>query len=79
MQPEESVEIDHLVLRNRNARPHRIVVLLAIGNHDVEPIRRATLKDHHHPPIGNARRLASTERTRKPGSAVVPAIANAPR
>ena len=57
MQPEESVQIKNLVLRNRNARPHLVVILLAIGNHDVEPVRGAALEDHHQPLVRNPGRL----------------------
>ena len=45
MQAEEPVEIDDLILWNGDAGPHRVVVLLAIGNHDVQAVGGAALKD----------------------------------
>src|SRR5215510_10737306 len=49
MQSEETVKIEHLVARNIDARPHRVIGTLAMGYDDVEPIRRAALKNHHQP------------------------------
>src|SRR6266567_2183102 len=57
MQPEESVEIHHLLLGNRNAWSHRVVILLAVRHHNVESIGRAALEDHHQPAIRRQRAL----------------------
>src|SRR5580692_8646751 len=45
MEAEESVEIDNLIARNGDAGAHGVVVLLAVGHHDVEAIGRSALKD----------------------------------
>ena len=49
MQAEESVEIEHLIFGNRDAGPHRVVILFAIGNNDVESVGCAALEDHDQP------------------------------
>ena len=51
MQPEESIEIDDLVGRDRNAGTHGVVILLAIRHDDVEPVRRAPLKNDDQPAV----------------------------
>jgi hypothetical protein len=45
MQPEESVQINYRLARNVDAGPHGVVLLLAMGDHNVQPIRRAALED----------------------------------
>src|SRR5258707_667435 len=53
MQPEESVEIDSRIgcatsgLRNRDRRPHAVIVWLRKRNDDVQPVGRPALKQHH--------------------------------
>src|SRR5216683_1383969 len=53
MQSEKSIEIDGRIgcapprLRNRNRRPHAIVIRLRKRNDDVEPVGRPALKQHH--------------------------------
>src|SRR5690349_5526038 len=46
MQAEESVEIDHILARNVDARPHGVILLLSMRYNDVESVRGATLKDY---------------------------------
>src|SRR5579863_10123733 len=45
MQPEESVQIKHRLARNIDARPHRVILRLAVRDHDVQTIGRAALED----------------------------------
>jgi hypothetical protein len=78
MQAEEAVEIDDLILRDGDAGAHGVVVLLAIGNDDVEAVGCAALEDDDQARPGLRRGFASTERTRKLGMAAVPAMASAP-
>src|SRR5712692_7469175 len=53
MQPEKPIEIDGGIgctpprLRNRDRRPHAIVIRLRKRNDDVESVRRPALKQHH--------------------------------
>src|SRR5580704_331192 len=47
MEAEESVEIDDLVLRNRNGGSHFVVVLLLVGNDHVEAVGGAALEDDY--------------------------------
>ena len=47
MQAELPVQIQHVLLLDRNRRTHRVVVLLLIRHHDVQSVGRATLKQHH--------------------------------
>src|SRR5229473_1808589 len=53
MQAEKSVEIDGCIgcapprLRNRNRRPHSVIIRLRKRNDDVEPVGRPALKQHH--------------------------------
>src|SRR5262249_59316572 len=47
MQAEESVEIDHILARNIDARPHRVILFLAVRDDDVESVGCAALKDNH--------------------------------
>src|SRR5664279_5678851 len=45
MQPEEAVEIDHLLPRNIDAGSHRVIGSFAMGNNNVQAIGGTTLKD----------------------------------
>ena len=47
MQPEEPVKIDHRIAWNVDGRSHRVVRLLPVRNHDIQPIRRPALKNHN--------------------------------
>ncbi len=55
MQAEKAVEIDDLVLRNRDRGPHRVVVLLVIGHNNVEAVGGAALEDNHKTAAGSCR------------------------
>ena len=57
MEAEESVEVEHLVLRNGDAGAHGVVVLFAIGDDDVETVGGAALKDDDQAAVGNGRSL----------------------
>ena len=57
MKSEKSIQIDRLVLRNRNARAHRVIILFAVGNDDIQTIDCATLKDDDQPAIRYAARF----------------------
>ena len=46
MQPEEAIEIEHILPRNVDTWPHRIVLRFAMRYDDIQTIRRAALKDH---------------------------------
>ena len=48
MQPEEAIEIENPVARNRDGRPGGVVRGFAVGHHDVEAIDRASLKNRNH-------------------------------
>jgi hypothetical protein len=54
MQPEEAIELDHLLSRNVNAGSHRIVGALGMGHNDVQAIRCAALEDDHQPLVVGA-------------------------
>src|SRR5215467_771473 len=45
MQAEESVEIDHILARNIDARPHGVILFLAVRDDDVESVGCAALED----------------------------------
>ena len=45
MKAEESIEIDDLILRNRDTRTHGVVIFFSPGNDDVESINGSALKD----------------------------------
>src|SRR5215472_7923515 len=45
MQSEKPIQIDHLILLNRNRRPHLVVSILAMGHNNVQPVRRPALKN----------------------------------
>ena len=45
MKAEEAVEIEDLILRDGDAGTHVVVVLLAVGDDDVEAVGCATLED----------------------------------
>ncbi len=55
MQSEEAVEIDDRVARNIDRRPHGVVSLLAVRNHDVQSVGRAALEDDHQPLVCRCR------------------------
>ena len=57
VQAKESVKVEHLVFRDRDTRPHRVVVLLAVGDDDVEAVSRAALKDHDETAVWYSRGL----------------------
>ena len=79
MQAKESVEIEDLVLRNRDAGAHGVVVLFAIGNDDVEAVGGAALKDDDEPAAGCGCRFQPGRSGRgSSGMAAVPAMASAP-
>ena len=46
MQTEEAVQIDHLILLDSDRRAHGVIVLLAIGDNDVEAVGGATLEEY---------------------------------
>src|SRR5215831_10225610 len=47
MEAKESVEIDYVLAWNVNARPHRVILFLAVRDDDVESVGCAALKDNH--------------------------------
>src|SRR5580658_41083 len=46
MQPEKSIQIEHRLARNINARPHRVILRLAIRHANIQTISRPARKDH---------------------------------
>ena len=57
MEAEESIEIDNLILRNGDAGAHGVVILLAIGDDDIEAVGGAALKDDDQAAVGSGRSL----------------------
>ena len=51
MQAKESVEIDHRLARDVDARTHGVILRFTVRNYDVQPVRRATLEDHDEPVV----------------------------
>ena len=49
MEAKETIEVEHLVLRNRDAGAQGVVILFAIGDDDVEAICGSALKDDDEP------------------------------
>ena len=47
MQPKEPVQVDDLILLDRNRRPHGVVVRLGVRHHHVQAVAGAALEDHH--------------------------------
>jgi Protein of unknown function (DUF1800) len=47
MQSEKSIQIDNLLLRNSNRRPHLEIRRLGVWDDNIQPICRPALKDHH--------------------------------
>src|ERR1700733_15021055 len=47
MESKKSIEVQNVLLLNRNRRPHRVVVLLLVRHYDVQPIDCPTLKQNH--------------------------------
>ena len=79
MQPEEAVEIDHRVARNIDGRPHGVICLLAMRDHNIQSIGRAALEDDHQSLVSQRRlRPQNAARVRKAGIAAVPTTASAP-
>ena len=54
MQAEEAIEIDDLVLRDRDGGTHRVVVLFFVGDDNVESVGGSALKDNHQAAAGVA-------------------------
>src|ERR1700751_305432 len=46
MEAEEAIEIEHRPAWNVDARAHSVILRFAVGNHDVQTIRRTALEDH---------------------------------
>ena len=67
METEESIEVDDLVLRNGDAGAHRVVVLFAIRDDDVEAVGGATLEDDDEAAIGRRRALGEDGADEKSG------------
>src|SRR6516165_11089844 len=53
MQTEEAVKVYDLFLRDRDAGAHRVIVLLAPGNDDVEAVGGSALEDDHETATGD--------------------------
>ncbi len=71
MQSEETVKIEHGFPGNVDGRPHRIVRSLAVRHNNVQPVRRAALKDDDQSlvaqsRIGGAKRRASKKAGQAP-------------
>src|SRR6267378_8183011 len=49
MEAEESVEVNHRVARDIDRRPHGVISLLAMRDHDIQTISRASLENDHQP------------------------------
>src|SRR5277367_6596264 len=49
MQPEEAIEVYHLLPRNIDAGPHRVIGTLGMGHNDVQAIGGTALKDDDKP------------------------------
>ena len=47
MKTKRPVQIENLVLRNRNRRPHGVISRFPVRHHQVQPVRRTALKQHH--------------------------------
>jgi hypothetical protein len=47
VQSEKSIQVDQLVLRDRDRRPKLVVAALGMGHHDIEAIGRTPLEDHY--------------------------------
>src|SRR5581483_2251104 len=68
MKAKEAVEIDDLVLWNRDRRAHRVVVFFMVGNHHVEPIDCAALEDNDQPLARSAGSLRNHAANEKAGN-----------
>src|SRR6202035_4906611 len=44
---EKSIQVQNILLLNRNRRPHRIVVLLLVRNYDIQSISRTSLEQDY--------------------------------
>ena len=81
MQAEEAIEVEDLILRNRDAGAHGVVVLFAVGNDDVEAVGCAALEDDDEAAAGcwlRSRPERSGQGSWEVGMAAVPAMASAP-
>ncbi len=56
MQSEKSIQIENLLLRNGDRRPHLEIGRFGVRDDNIQPIRRAALKDHHQLLATRARR-----------------------
>ena len=61
MKSEKPVKVKHRVAWDIDGRPHGVVSLFAMRDHDIQTIRRAALKDDHQPLVP-----APIRRPRKP-------------
>jgi len=75
---EKSIKVENVVVRNGDAGAHRIVILLAIGNDNIEPVGGAALEDDNEPASRRRRGIRQHRANKKAGMAAVPATANAP-
>ena len=55
VQTEETIEVQHILLLDRNRRPHRVIVLFLERHNDVQPVGRSTLKQHYKPLVVGSR------------------------
>src|SRR5277367_295150 len=46
MQAEEAIQIDDRLTRNIDARPHRVILRLGVGHHNVQAVGRSPLENH---------------------------------
>ena len=77
--PKKAIQIDHRVTRNIDRWPHGVVSLLAVRDHDIQTVGRASLKDDHQPLVaGTGLDGREAARVRKVGTAAVPTTASAP-
>ncbi len=70
MQPEEAVQVNHRIARNIDGWPHGIVGGLAVGNHNIQSVCRASLEDDNQPFFANSgidRRESSARQKRWDG------------
>ena len=55
MEAEEAIEVENLVGGDGDAGTHGVVVLLAVGDNDIEAVGSAALKDDDEAAAGNGR------------------------
>ncbi len=63
MQTKESVQIDHRLARDVDVRAHRVILRLAVGNHNVQSVSRAALKNDDQPLCAQTRLSRAHGRT----------------